>query len=287
MVLKQLEKILGRGQQAHNVEKIEMSRIDPSPYQPRRQFAERELSDLAQSIENYGVIQPIVVRPVGDRYQIVAGERRFRACALLGHRYIPALVEKMDDERAAAVSLIENLQRRDLNYFEEAQAYSMLIEDFGMTQEELAKRIGKSQSAIANKLRLLKLPDPVRELISPDVITERHARALLKLNSPEMQMEVLRQIYERELTVKDTEALVDELSQNNIPRGSSNRTDGQNVSMIIKDARIFINTIKETVKRARQTGVDISVTERSSEDEYELIIKVRQQKRAAILTLPR
>ncbi len=285
MVIKQLEKLWGKNPQVH-VDEIEISRIERSPYQARSQFDERELSDLAQSIENYGVIQPIVVRPVGEgKYQIVAGERRYRASALLGLRTIPAIVQKMDDERAAAVSLIENLQRRELNYFEEAIAYSVLLEGFGLTQDELARRIGKSQSAIANKLRLLKLPEPVRDLISPEIITERHARSLLKLSAPEMQMEILRQIYERDLNVKETEALVDELSHNNIPRESGVREGGQNVSMIIKDARIFINTIKETVRRARQTGVDISMTERSAEEEYELVIKVRKQKTGTVLTM--
>lgn len=285
MVIKQLEKLWGKNPQVH-VDEIEISRIERSPYQARSQFDERELSDLAQSIENYGVIQPIVVRPVEEgKYQIVAGERRYRASALLGRRTIPAIVQKMDDERAAAVSLIENLQRRELNYFEEAIAYSVLLEGFGLTQDELARRIGKSQSAIANKLRLLKLPEPVRDLISPEIITERHARSLLKLSAPEMQMEILRQIYERDLNVKETEALVDELSHNNIPRESGVREGGQNVSMIIKDARIFINTIKETVRRARQTGVDISMTERSAEEEYELVIKVRKQKKGTVLTM--
>lgn len=285
MVIKQLEKLWGKNPQVH-VDEIEISRIERSPYQARSQFDERELSDLAQSIENYGVIQPIVVRPVEEgKYQIVAGERRYRASALLGLRTIPAIVQKMDDERAAAVSLIENLQRRELNYFEEAIAYSVLLEGFGLTQDELARRIGKSQSAIANKLRLLKLPEPVRDLISPEIITERHARSLLKLSAPEMQMEILRQIYERDLNVKETEALVDELSHNNIPRESGVREGGQNVSMIIKDARIFINTIKETVRRARQTGVDISMTERSGEEEYELVIKVRKQKKGTVLTM--
>ena len=286
MVMKRLEKLLGKSDSVQ-VEEIELTRIEPSPYQARRQFEERELSDLAQSIENYGVIQPIVIRPVGEKFQIVAGERRYRACALLGLRTIPAIVQKMEDERAAAVSLIENLQRRELNYFEEALAYQMLIEGFGLTQDELAKRIGKSQSAIANKLRLLKLPEPIRDLISPEIITERHARSLLKLTAPEMLMEVLRQIYERDLNVKETEKLVEELSHNNIPRESGLRDDGQSVSMVIRDARIFLNTIKETVKRARQTGVDISMTERNGEEEYELLIKVRKQKRGNVLTLPR
>lgn len=286
MVIRPLEKLLGRGTETRIVE-LPLNRIHPNPYQPRREFNERELSDLAQSIENYGVIQPIVVRQVTDGYQIVAGERRYRACALLGLRTIPAIVQVMDDEKAAAVSLIENLQRRELNYFEEAMAYNILIEGFGLTQEDLAKRIGKSQSAIANKLRLLKLAEPVRMLISPDTITERHARSLLKLTSSEMQMEVLRQIYERDLTVKETEALVEELSHNNIPRENQVRESGQNISMIIRDARIFINTIKETVKRARQTGIDISMTERNGEEEYELIIKIGRQKKSALAAVER
>lgn len=283
MVMKPLEKLLGRGSELRVVE-IPLQRILPNPYQPRTQFDERELSELAQSIEIYGVIQPIVVRQVDNGYQIVAGERRFRASGLLGLRTIPAIIQNMDDEKAAAVSLIENLQRRELNYFEEAVAYSLLIEGFGITQEELARRVGKSQSAIANKLRLLKLPEPVRMLISTDTITERHARSLLKLTSPEMQMEVLRQIYEKDLTVKETEALVEGVSQNNIPRESGTRDSGQNVSMIIRDARIFINTIKETVKRARQTGIDISMAEKHGEEEYEIVIKIRKQKSASLKT---
>lgn len=283
MVMKPLEKLLGRGSELRVIE-IPLQQIRPNPYQPRTQFDERELSELAQSIEIYGVIQPIVVRQVDNGYQIVAGERRFRASGLLGLRTIPAIIQNMDDEKAAAVSLIENLQRRELNYFEEAVAYSLLIEGFGITQEELARRIGKSQSAIANKLRLLKLPEPVRMLITTDTITERHARSLLKLTSPEMQMEVLRQIYERDLTVKETEALVEGVSQNNIPRENGTRDSGQNVSMIIRDARIFINTIKETVKRARQTGVDISMAEKHGEEEYEIVIKIRKQKSASLKT---
>lgn len=283
MVIKPLEKLLGRGSELRVVE-IPLQQIRPNPYQPRTQFDERELSELAQSIEIYGVIQPIVVRQVDNGYQIVAGERRFRASGLLGLRTIPAIIQNMDDEKAAAVSLIENLQRRELNYFEEAVAYSLLIEGFGITQEELARRVGKSQSAIANKLRLLKLPEPVRMLITTDTITERHARSLLKLTSPEMQMEVLRQIYENNLTVKETEALVEGVSQNNIPRENGPRDSGQNVSMIIRDARIFINTIKETVKRARQTGVDISMAEKHGEEEYEIVIKIRKQKSASLKT---
>ena len=206
MVLKQLERLLGKSSEV-KVTGIPVEKLYPNPFQPRKDFDEREMMELAQSIEAYGIIQPIIVRPREDGFQIIAGERRFRACCLLGIREIPAIIQEMDDERVATISLIENLQRRELNYFEEANAYNRLINGFGLTQEELARKIGKSQAAIANKIRLLKLPLSVQSLILPERISERHARALLKLNSAEMQLEVVKQIYEKELTVKETEEL--------------------------------------------------------------------------------
>ncbi len=259
---------------------IPLEKIQRNPYQPRQEFDENELIDLAKSIRSYGLIQPIVVRALEDGYQIVAGERRYRACCMLGMKDIQSVVQVMDDEKVAAVSLIENIQRKELNYFEEANAYNILINQFGMTQDELARKIGRSQSAIANKLRILKLPDAVKEMIEPGVVSERHARALLKINNAETQMEIIRQILEKELTVKETEELVDKLSRNNIPGESKRNNSNQNVSMIIRDARIFLNTIRETIKRARQTGADIVMEERDLEDEYEIIIKIAKTRKS-------
>lgn len=277
-MLKQLEKLLGKSDDAR-IASIPLTKLSPNPYQPRKEFNQSELQELAQSIEAFGVIQPIVVRQIDERYQIIAGERRFRACCILGMSEIPAIVQEMEDEKVAAVSLIENLQRRELNYFEEANAYNALINVFGMTQEELARKIGRSQAAIANKLRLLRLPEQVKRLILTERITERHARALLKLNAADMQLEVVQQIYEKELNVKETEELVERLSHNNIPQEMKKKESGQNVSMIIRDARIFLNTIRETVKRARQTGVEILMLENDSDDNYEIVIKIDKQKK--------
>lgn len=273
MVLKHLERMLGRDNSAR-VATLPMDKIKPNPYQPRRNYPENELVELAQSIRTFGLIQPVIVREQGDFYQLIAGERRFRACCLLGHLSISALIQPMDDEKAAAVALIENLQRQDLNYFEEARAFQLLIKTFGITQDELARRVGRSQSSIANKLRLLRLAPEVQGIIVTERVTERHARALLKLNSSEMQREVIQRIYDQELTVKETEQLVDRLSPNNIPQEIRNRPGVQNIAPIIRDARIFMNTIKETVKRARKTGVDIFMVEKDNEEEYEITIRV-------------
>lgn len=264
---------------------LPLEEISPNPFQPRKEFDEMELKELAQSISNFGVIQPVIVRKKKGGYQLIAGERRYRACKLIGQQHIPAIIQEIDDEAMAAVSLIENLQRKELNYFEEAIAYSTLINRFGLTQEELAQRVGKSQSAIANKLRLLKISPEIRNLIITGIITERHARALLKLNTAEMQKEIIRNIYERDLNVKETEELVEKVRLNNIPRESKPSANGQNVSMIIRDARIFLNTIKETVNRARQTGIDMLVIENENENEYEITIKVlKLRKNSRLMT---
>lgn len=272
-VKKQLEKFLHMGT-GNRVLNLPLEEISPNPFQPRKEFDEIELKELAKSISNFGVIQPVIVRKNKEGYQLIAGERRYRACKMIGQQHIPAIIQEIDDESMAAVTLIENLQRKELNYFEEAIAYSTLLNRFGLTQEELAQRVGKSQSAIANKLRLLKISPEIRNLIITGTITERHARALLKLNSAEMQKEIIRTIYERELNVKETEDLVEKAKLNNIPREVKASPSGQNVSMIIRDARIFLNTIKETVNRAKQTGIDMLVIENENENEYEITIKI-------------
>lgn len=276
-VRQQLEKIFNLGTGIRVLD-IALEEISPNPYQPRLEFDELELRELAQSIHNYGIIQPVIVRKAKSGYQLIAGERRYRACKMIGRRYIPAIVQEMDDETALAMSIIENLQRKELNYFEEAIAYVTLLNQFGMTQEELAFKIGKSQSFIANKIRLLKIPEGVRDLIVTGTITERHARALLKLNSADMQKAIVMQIYEHELSVKQTEALVEKVKENNIPAEIPKQQNAPSVSMAIRDARIFLNTIKETVQRARKTGIDMFLTEKETDQEYELIIRIKKVK---------
>lgn len=278
MGIKKWEKWIG-SRNARKISEIPLGQIVRNPFQPRREFDEKEIEELAASIENYGLIQPIVVREQGKGYQIIAGERRYRACHYLGLKEIPAIIEEMDDEQMAAVSLIENLQRRELNYFEEASAYSILINVFGMTQEEVARKVGKSQSAVANKMRLLKLSEPVRSYINTGTVSERHARALLRLQSGEAQMDVLQKIYEKDLTVKETEEMVERLRENLITPENKGRNSHQAVSIFIKDARIFVNTIKETVRRAKQTGVDMSMQEKEDEQNYEIVIRIAKRSR--------
>lgn len=182
--------------------------IIPNRFQPREVFDERPLKELAVSIKEHGVIQPIIVRKVNDKYEIIAGERRYKASALAGLTKIPAIIRDLDDKETSKVALLENLQRKNLNPIEEAKTYQKILELDQMTQEELAKTMGKSQSAVANKLRLLSLPEEVQDALLKENISERHARTLLNLKTPQEQKDMLKKIIDERLTVRQVENLI-------------------------------------------------------------------------------
>lgn len=256
---------------------LSLANVSSNPYQPRKTFKEEQLQDLAESIKEYGVLQPVLVRRKGNRYELIAGERRLRAAELAGLEKIPAIVRTFDDRDIALLALVENLQREDLDYFEEAEGYARLIGSFGLTQEELAERLGKSQSAIANKLRLLKLSDKIRADISREIMTERHARALLKLNTEEEQSAVIKRVCAEKLNVKETELLIEEILSKKA--GSLDEKiipikKNQKMLRIVKDMRIFLNAIKSTVSAMREAGVAATFEQREMSDYLELSIRV-------------
>lgn len=251
---------------------LSMTDIQPNPFQPRTHFDPVQLEELSNSIRTYGVLQPVIVRMVDDHYQLVSGERRFRANALAQRTTIPALVRQLDDREVAEMALIENLQREDLNYFEEAEGYARLMQEFHITQEEVAKKMGKSQPTIANKLRLLHLSEKVRQEISVDVITERHVRSLLKLKNETLQLEALNRIYKNNLNVRQT----DDLVENMLITEEKNIRAQKKKKMVkaIKDMKIFVNTIRGTVKTIQEAGLPAEVTETENDDYLEVVIRL-------------
>ncbi|WP_058309190.1 nucleoid occlusion protein [Gracilibacillus massiliensis] len=254
---------------------LKIDSIEANRYQPRSIFNEEKIKELAQTLHTHGMIQPIVVRPIEneiDKYEIIAGERRWRAAKSLDWEKIPAIIREMTDKETASVALIENLQREELTVIEEAIAYDKLIEMHELTQEALAQRLGKSQSTIANKMRLLKLPDEVQQAILQKVITERHARALIGLKSEELQLKVLQQIIDRDLNVKQTEAQIDRLMADK-KKPKKPRLKGIN-----KDMRIAMNTIRQSLDMVSDTGVDLETDEQDHEDFYQITIKIPKKK---------
>ncbi len=249
---------------------VQIDNITANPYQPRVTFSSDEIIELANSIKSYGVIQPILLREHGEKYELIAGERRLRACKSLGMDKVPAVIRDISDLEMAEIALVENLQRKDLNFMEEARAYQQLIEKFSLTQQDLAEKIGKGQSTIANKLRLLSLPTDVCKQIDVKYITERHARALLRLDDKESQLSVLEKIEEKELTVKETEKIVDDLLNSKKKKST--------VYTVYKDLRLFINTLKNSINEMKEAGLNVQV-EKSEEDEFvEFIIRLPKQK---------
>ncbi len=260
-------------EQQENIQEVPIELIDPNPYQPRREFDEDKLQELIQSIKTYGLLQPIVTRKVGDRFQIVAGERRFIALRRLQREKTPALVRELSDSAMAALAMIENIQRENLNFIEEAEGYQKLIEEFGLTQEVLAQRLGRSQSTIANKLRLLKLSEPVKNGLNNSKLTERHARALLKLPDEEKQFDLLTQIESESLNVKQAEERVEIMLEAEEDDETKPQKKGKKKKRpVIRDLRIFLNTIRQAVDVIKDSGLDPDVSEEEYDDKIEIKI---------------
>lgn len=190
---------------------IKMSMIEPNREQPRKQFGEDALLELAESIKQFGILQPLLVQKKGDYYEIIAGERRWRASKLAGIKEIPVIIKEFSDQEAVEISLIENIQREDLNPIEEAVAYKRLMEEFHLKQDAIAERVSKSRTAVTNSMRLLKLDDRVQQMLIDEMITTGHARALLAIEDPEIQVMAATKVFDEKLSVRETEKLVKEI----------------------------------------------------------------------------
>lgn len=246
---------------------LPVDRIVPNPNQPRTQFSQPELEELAASIRALGILQPLTVRRAEDGWELVAGERRLRAARLAGLAEVPCLCVKGDSQHSALLALVENLQRKDLDFWEEALALRRLQEDFALSQEELARRLGKSQSAIANKLRLLKLPQEVLSSLRDAGCTERHARALLRLPDGEAQRRTADRVIRDKLTVAQTEALVESMLRAPPPKK-------RRPVLIVKDVRLFLNTISHSLDVMRSAGVDAQCQRQDDQDAITLTIRI-------------
>lgn len=255
---------------------IPVASIHRSPYQPRVTFDEESIAELAQSIRQVGLIQPLVVRKAASGgYELVAGERRLRAVKSLGMEKVTCIVEQdVENESSAMMALIENLQREDLHYLEEAQCYSTLLSTYNLTQEELAQRLGKSQSSIANKLRLLRLPDEVKGAMADAHLTERHARALLKLKDEKTQLELVEKVAKKNLSVKETEKLVEKTLNRLYDEKADGARPRPKILRIVKDYRLFMNTINAAVNTLRDAGMTVAVEQQDREDGVDIFIRV-------------
>ncbi len=258
---------------------ILISDIKPNPNQPRKTFHEEGIAELASSIRNYGLLQPITVRKTESGYfELIAGERRLRACKMLGETSIAAIVlEPSAEQDSAILAMIENLQRENLHFFEEAEGYLSLMKEHGFTQEMLARKLGKNQSTIANKLRILKLPKNVRGCIVQSGLTERHARTLLRLHNEEMQLRLIKTIVKNSLSVRETEQLVEQ----EIKKLYDGETVTKKLAYLFRDYRIYINTIKKAVNQIKDAGVNAHCDVEEQDDAVN--INIRLQKPSSVV----
>ena len=259
---------------------LDVAEIRPNPHQPRRTFEAQGLAELADSIRSYGILQPLTVRRTESGYELVAGERRLRAAKMAGERQVPCLVARVGEEDSALLALMENLQRRDLDCWEEAEAIARLITTYNLTQEQAAEKIGKSQSAVANKLRLLRLSRAVRDSLRQKDLSERHARALLRLGDEHQQLCALEEIARRGYNVARTEEYVEQLLQQNRQTPPQGRA-----TYIIKDVRLFLNSVERGLGIMRRAGVDAQIGRSDTAEEICLTIRIpKKRQKSTVVT---
>jgi len=258
---------------SEEVVKLPIDKIVANKFQPRTIFDEDKIEELARTIHMHGVIQPIVVRVDEDEdFEIIAGERRYRAMKSLGWEEVPAIIRQLSDKETASIALIENLQREELTAIEEANAYQNLLEIHEITQEALAQRLGKGQSTVSNKLRLLKLPEELKQALLDRVITERHARVLLQLKDPAVQLKFFHETVEQNLNVKQLETKVKNHLSTEPKKAKPKR------KAFSRDVRIAMNTIKQSLTMVTKSGIDVSSEEEEHDDYYQITVKIPKKK---------
>lgn len=268
-------------QDKNRIYRIPIEKIHANPAQPRKIFCDTDLKELADSIRENGLLQPIMVRKVGTEFELVAGERRLRASKMAGCSVISCILTVCDDRQSAVYALLENLQRKDLEIFEEAEGLQKIIKEWGITQEEAALRLGKSQSALANKLRLLRLSPQERKIITENELTERHARAFLRIQNEEQRSIILKEVIEKNLNVAQTEKLVADAI---MVRPLSQKTPKRRL-FVAKDIRIFMNTIDHAVDTMKQSGIAAIAEKQETETVIEYRIRIEKTEGAKRLSL--
>ena len=258
------------------VEMVPLDKISANPQQPRKTFRDEGLAELAGSVREYGVLQPIILQAIGGTYTIIAGERRFKAARMAGLERIPAIVRTVESKEAALIALIENVQREDLNFLEEARAYRKLMEDFGLTQGELAEKVNKQQSTISNKIRLLTLPEDIQQQLLASRLTERHARALLRLTDDEDRKQVMERVVANGFNVKQTEKLVEDVLAKKEAVWRKQRT----VNYI--SYKIYLNTIRKAFAQVKEMEKNASMSQEDRGDHLEIKIILPKNDRRAI-----
>src|SRR6056297_3624980 len=245
---------------------IETNNIEPNPHQPRTNFNKSDLEKLAESIENFGIIQPLLVSKNKKGYQLIAGERRLRAAKLINLKKVPAIINDYQEEEIAEISLVENIQRQDLNFLDEALAYYSIMNKFDLSQTDLSKKVGKSQSTIANKLRILKLPEEILALIRKYNLSERHARALLKLDNKQKQIEFIKKAKDNDLSVRSFNRLIDKFLRD--------QNKEKKVKTYYKDVRLLKNTLNSAIEQIRKAGIEVDVTKEEEKSYIMYNIKI-------------